>query len=749
MELECFGQENNSFERNVQLNQDLKWFFYVVIYQRNHERSQIVCSKYTIHIISNMEGHCVRLAKIKLFNYRCFGPNEQTIVIDDLTTFIGNNSSGKTAALAALNCMFSENAYDRQLQRSDFHLPKDVTPEQLSKQSLYIETVFIFDELETDQQEGKLTIPPFFQYLVVDEPDGKPYIRIRMDATWEKTNSIEGAIESSIHYITCPEKAEIADDNKILAHRRDLDRIRVIYVPAVRDPSYQLRNTSGTMMYQIMSSINWSDTTRNKISAKIKELNEEFEGESGVSIFGASISQLWKSYDSDERYSNATLRFNSTDIETAIKKTEVVFLPTETGKEYSIDQMSDGLRSLFYISLVDSILDVENQIKQQLETDPDNVSFNRTPPILSIVAIEEPENHISPHLLGRLIGNLQSIAAKRNAQIIMTSHSPAILKRIEPEALRYFRVSSSDKTTIVRSITLPDGEKLSEQYKYVKEAVKAYPELYFSSLVILGEGDSEEVLLPKFWETRNGKIDLSGISIIPLGGRFVHHFWRLLNDLKIPHITLLDLDRERDGGGWGRIKYVLDQLMLYTTDQRELLATGNGVLSLEELNSMHTWDNAQIDNMQIWINRLENYGVFFSTPLDIDFLMLECFQQEYKKSICANKGPRIRVDTDKGQKEIKIKEIEESGISYSEYDERVRNDVKNTLKEHGGDGSTYSHEQKQLMVWYNYLFLGRGKPSTHFSVISSIDPMVLIERMPELFNRIIIQAEQKIKGGFQ
>ena len=88
----------------------------------------------------------MRLSKIKLYNYRCFGPIEQTIEIDNLTTFIGNNSSGKTAALAALNCMFSENGSDRLLKRSDFHLPKDMAPEDLMRQNLYIETVFEFDE---------------------------------------------------------------------------------------------------------------------------------------------------------------------------------------------------------------------------------------------------------------------------------------------------------------------------------------------------------------------------------------------------------------------------------------------------------------------------------------------------------------------------------------------------------------------------------------------------------------------------
>jgi len=51
------------------------------------------------------------------------------------------------------------------------------------------------------------------------------------------------------------------------------------------------------------------------------------------------------------------------------------------------------------------------------------------------------------------------------------------------------------------------------------------------------------------------------VSFVPLGGRHVNHFWRLLNGLGIPYITLLDLDFGRPGGGWGRIKYALEQLL--------------------------------------------------------------------------------------------------------------------------------------------------------------------------------------------
>lgn len=686
----------------------------------------------------------MKLSKLKLHNYRCFGNNEQIIPIENITALIGNNSSGKTAALLALNCLFSNNSSDRILKRSDFHLPKDMKPEDLESQELYIEAVLTFDELENGE-EGTSSVPPFFKSLVVDMPDGTPYLRIRLEATWEKSSNVEGAIESKIYYITCPEGEEITDEFKSPANRKDLDRIRVIYVPAVRDPSKQLKNVSGTMMYQIMNSINWSATTQDKVKSKIQELNDQFLEERGVSILGTSIHTQWETYDSDMRYSNAQLRFNSTDIDSSIKKSEVVFLPTITGKECTIDDMSDGLRSLFYISLVDSILDVESKIQQEIVLDPEHVSFNHKPPILTIIALEEPENHIAPHLIGKLVSNLKKIASKSNAQTVLTSHSTAIIKRFDPEKLRYFRLDVNDCATRVCSITLPDKEKMAEQYKFIKEAVKAYPELYFAKLVILGEGDSEEITLPKIWNAKNENIDTSGISIVPLGGRHVNHFWRLLNDLRIPYITLLDLDKEREGGGWGRIKYVLEQLIQNGYDKNTLLQTSKGILSDKDFEGMHNWDINNSEVIQSWMDMLEQYNVFFSAPLDIDFLMLEYYGDIYKSLLNEKEGPRLMVD-ENGQKQQKfIIDIEFSGTYYPEYEARVTNDVHHALKDCGGNGKTYSEFQKKLMVWYTYFFLNRGKPSTHIEAFSKISDGMLVSDMPPVFKRLVYDAEKALK----
>ena len=43
----------------------------------------------------------MKLTKLKVFNYRSFGNEEQIVPINELTTFIGSNSTGKTAAICA------------------------------------------------------------------------------------------------------------------------------------------------------------------------------------------------------------------------------------------------------------------------------------------------------------------------------------------------------------------------------------------------------------------------------------------------------------------------------------------------------------------------------------------------------------------------------------------------------------------------------------------------------------------------
>lgn len=680
----------------------------------------------------------MQLTKVKISNFRCFGKDETTIFLNDLTGFIGHNSSGKTSLMQALLKMFGDKAAERIIHRSDFHVPKDVNPEKIVENNFFIEAVFKFPELG-EEGDGGYSIPLFFKNFVIDDAGGKPYLRIRLEANWKRSSSPEGSIESNIFYITASEDDVIKDENRRITTRHDLDNIKMVYVPAIRKPSEQLKNVSGTIISRILNGINWTQGIKDDLKIKIDEVDSVFGSEEGVSLLKDSLRNQWKKYHRDVRYSNAELKFNSTDLDTILKKIEVKFTPTESSREYNVDELGDGLRSLFYISLVNTLLDIEHQILKQItEQDKgEELTFSLIPPVLTIVAVEEPENHISPHLLGRVIDNLKEISKKENAQTILTSHTPSIIKRISPEDIRHFRMSNPDGCSKIKSIALPDSDK-EKTYKYVKEAITAYPELYFANLVILGEGDSEEIILPKILEEIARNVDAAGISIVPLGGRHVNHFWKLLYNLDIPFITLLDLDRERYGGGWGRIKYVINQLIANGENKEKLLAIEDGILSDDDFSKMHEWETNDIEQMNLWIEDLENYNVFFSQPLDIDFVMLKAFKNRYTEILSPNEGPFIK---NKG----KIKDIEILKDKPEEYNERVSKDINATLKDEGGDGSTYSDEERELMIWYNYFFLNRGKPSTHISAMSSISNEELKENLPDCLKKVI-ESVKEING---
>lgn len=499
----------------------------------------------------------MRLEKLKLYNFRCFGGKETEVCFNDFTALIGANSTGKTALLHALLKLFG-NQEERELRRSDFYIPPDVSPDSVDELSLYIEAVLAFPELEGDNREvSKLSVPPFFNQMVVSSPGREPYVRIRLSADWVRTSSPEGDIDSRLEFLVSPEGSDTGEDttHRVQAHQRS--QIRVAYVPAVRDPSVHLRSHSSSILWRLLRAVSWPDGLRKAIEEHAAEIDAMFLGEKGVGNIQRGLQDHWSVFHDDDKYARADIQFNPTELEDILRKVQVGFRPTPDGTSYSIEQLGDGLRSLFYLSMVSTLLDIESRA-----VGGDDLGISReavAPPALTILALEEPENHLSPHLLGRVVEHCYELSSQAGCQVVITSHTPALLKRVDPEDIRHLRLDADTKSTIVSGIKLPPKD--DEAHKYVREAVRAYPEMYFSKVVVLGEGASEEIVLSRSIEASGLGLDRSQISVVPLGGRHVNHFWKLLGELKIPHVTLLDLDRERPGGGWRRVQYAIKQLL--------------------------------------------------------------------------------------------------------------------------------------------------------------------------------------------
>lgn len=685
----------------------------------------------------------MKLTKVIINNFRSFG-DSQVIGFNDQTVLIGNNSSGKTTVLQALSKLFSDKQNDRMIKKSDFHLPKGSRPGENTR-NLFIETIFEFDELD-----GTLcgpAIPSFFEHFTVSQDGAKPFLRIRLESSWEDDGTVEGSVDTQIYYISSDEDT-IRDEDKHRAPRKDLDKIRVLYVPASRTPEKELGNASGSMLSRLVNSINWTEDEINEITDKIDELNNTFLSENGaLTKINNEIQKSWKLYHEDNRFSQAELTINSSEMAGALRQITLKFSPTTTEEAFTVSDLGDGLRSIFYFSLVDSILDIELKIIKDREENPDNPRFKLIPPILTILAIEEPENHIAPHHIGKLVKRFKQLSNNDNSQVVLTSHSPAIVKRIEPEDLRYLRIENNDRVlqTIVSGIQLPQA--IDESYKYIKGAIQAYPELYFAKLVVLGEGDSEELLLPKFFDLLGKEIDSSQISIVPLGGRHVNYFWKLLTSLSIPHITLLDFDNERFGGGWGRIKYIIQQLLEIGIERNDLVKLKDGrILNDEDIAKISSWQiyDTLSQPLLSWINHLEKFNIFFSAPLDIDFLMLQHYKDQYLVTLSSIEGPIISYnDSDGNNKKVKLSDLNKSDqLQLEGFEKRIEEAKRATLKDKSGPGESFTREEKELMIWYQYFFLGRGKPTTHMHFLSSISDDELKRNLPPVFEKIVRRAEE-------
>lgn len=655
----------------------------------------------------------MRVSTLKIKGYKSFGPEEEIIPLqENLAAFIGLNSAGKTSALEAFKKLFGTSLTEREIYRQDFHIGKDENPDEIIERELSIEVRIDFSEKEQE------AVPHFFSEMVVDDEGANPYLRIRLEATWQKSDiNPQGEIDVKTYFIKVAEgESEEADSKKIFPnHFRSL--IQVLYVPAIRRPAEQLRYASGSILHRVLRKIKWGDDFKKDFDKKISEINDAFKGLTEFNAVQTSITEFWQKFHKDERYRDSTLGFGGSDFDTILKKLEISFSPTGTHKSYSIDELGEGYRSLFYLTLVCSLLDIEEKMAAK-EEDTETIGVTR--PLLTILAIEEPENHIAPQLLGRVIKILKTIAEKENSQVLLSSHTPAIIKRLDPEYILHFRITD-DYETEVNQILLPD--KADAAFKYVKEAVHNYPEIYFARLVVIGEGDSEEVIFNRLMDVMNVDFDDNIITFAPLGHRFVNHIWKLLYALHIPYITLLDLDVERDGGGWGRIKYALQQLLQIGESKKKLLKTSNGMLSDEEFDKMHTWSLTEkdaIDNLSSWVDYLKKYNIYYSNPLDLDFLMLTYYSDFYKKAIPKDGGPRIPDKTKESEK----------------FKEKVTNAIQATLKSEKAIGETYSDEEKELMIWYNYHFLGRGKPTTHIQVLSSMSDDEIKVNLPDVFTEI-------------
>jgi putative ATP-dependent endonuclease of OLD family len=174
----------------------------------------------------------------------------------------------------------------------------------------------------------------------------------------------------------------------------------------------------------------------------------------------------------------------------------------------------------------------------------------------------------------------------------------------------------------------------------------------------------------------------------------------------------LDIDCGRYGGGWGRIKYAIDKL--YEFDGTTLQYNTDEIPKWDDDTPFPEYEE---DNI---ISDLEKCGIFFSSPIDLDIMMIQAYPNAYKI-------PSVRTKK-KGTQSLVANPYLESVLgSGHKNEERL-------------DSRVFDVFEK-----YCNLFKRRSKPGSHLEALSELTDADLVANIPPSLKRLSDTARSRLE----
>ena len=331
--------------------------------------------------------------------------------------------------------MFGVSRAQRTVQRSDFHLGAGDEPDDREDKNLFIDVLISFPEL-ADGTATPETIAPSFRHMQIEREGKSPVCRLRLEARWEDDGTVEGEVSQEIFWVDTLDD-EPAEDECHPVSASDRGLIQLYYTPASRDAATQIRTTTGALAARLLRAIEWSSETEEAVQEAAENLATAFEEESAIAAIGKALQVRWSGLHDEVLDTKPRLSLVSRRFEEVVNKIAVIFEQGPDGQERGLEALSDGQQSLFYFALAAAVFDLEREVVAgTVEGFRDDTLRI---PALTLFALEEPENHLSPYFLARIIRQVRSLTDAGGAQAIVTSHSPAVLSRINPHEVRYCR----------------------------------------------------------------------------------------------------------------------------------------------------------------------------------------------------------------------------------------------------------------------------------------------------------------------
>lgn len=471
--------------------------------------------------------------KIISINIKNFRPLEDVTIsgpLNDVWTFVGQNSAGKSSVFNAIRAFYG----DYKINLEDFN--------KFGAEDLPIEITIEF--LLEDEEEIK-SLPAY--YLLSGS-------RLKVTKRFTRDNP-----KGSGRGFENKGGKEVERDEEFFGAKNvQIGKLgSIIFIPAVKDLSDELKNNNYSLFRKLLGRVISEALIDLPSYKKITEDTKEFVADVKSPVKRSPTNEIKSLSEIQDALDEQLLSWGfKTDIKINVPTPEEIivegaalrFINNITNLEEDPLLMGSGAQR----SIVNNLLMLWAKIENQ-KSKSDKKTFHSE---LSLLLYEEPESLLHYDQERNLLRNLEKISKATNNQVIICTHSPNLIStKLESlKSLTRF-VKSSGRTKVYKASEayIQELESNRDNFDFTLWLNPDRNTMFFVDKIVLVEGTGDKAFLNYLISESNSNenlyvIDCGWKGSIPL-------FMKLAEQFGVYHLVMFDQDEDR-------VSSVIDHLKL-------------------------------------------------------------------------------------------------------------------------------------------------------------------------------------------